>query len=63
MWLVTLAATVKSLLSVPTLSGIDVLSIGVVSFAHFMPSGLFQSKLLSSIHHIGRSNGYDAKFQ
>lgn len=47
---VIFAAILNNLLSVPTLKGIDVLRIGVVSFAHFMPSGLFQSKLL--FHHF-----------
>lgn len=53
---VTLAAIANSLRSVPTFSGIDVLSIGAVSFAHFMPSGLSQSKLLSKFFAIRNSN-------
>lgn len=44
--LVTFDAIANSLLSVPTFSGIEMLSIGVVSFAHFIPFGLFQSILL-----------------
>lgn len=46
---VIFAATLNSLLSVPTLNGMDVFRIGVFSFAHLIPSGLFQSKLLFSI--------------
>lgn len=44
--LVTLAATTKSLRSVPTCNGMDMLRIGSVSLAHFMPSGFSQSRLL-----------------
>jgi hypothetical protein len=43
---VTLCAITKSLRSVPTSNGMDVFKTGVVSFAHFIPSGLFQSSLL-----------------
>lgn len=43
---VTLLAITKSLLSVPTSNGVDMFRTGVVSLAHFMPSGLFQSSLL-----------------
>ncbi|MFS8013037.1 hypothetical protein Hanom_Chr14g01328031 [Helianthus anomalus] len=47
---ITSVAAVKSRQSVPTLNGMDMLRIGLVSFAHFMPSGLFQSKLLQNFH-------------
>lgn len=43
---VTFDAIANSLLSVPTFSGIDIFNTGVVSFAHFIPFGLFQSLLL-----------------
>ena len=49
---VMLAATVKSLRSVPTLNCMLTSRIGAVSLAHFMPSGFSQSKLLFHCHSL-----------
>ena len=46
---VMLCAITNSLRSVPTSNGIVMFRIGIVSLAHFMPSGLFQSKLLFNL--------------
>lgn len=43
---VTFRAAQNRRRSVPTSNGVVVSSTGIVSFAHFIPSGLFQSKLL-----------------
>lgn len=43
---VTFDATKKSWWSVPTYNGVDMFRYGVVSLAHLIPSGLFQSRLL-----------------
>ena len=43
---VTFDSTKKSWWSVPTYNGVDMFKYGVVSLAHLIPFGLFQSRLL-----------------